>query len=364
MIKYVLSFLSICCFLNTAHANEEGVVSLFEDEPQVQSKSSHKEEKSKATDKEDKEGFFSFMDLEMPKNMFSSDDSQKEKPKTIEDTIKLADRGDLQSQLDAGYAYMYGEKGLSVDHTKAFEYFSKAALQNDPVGLNNLGSLYYGGLGVKRSSAKAAVLFKKAADLGNTEAAENIGFMHASGNGAPQNMETAMKYFEIAATSDSPASKFMLGYAYYAGKYRDVDYIKAAPLIKFAADSGFDEAQTIVANMYIKGMGFPQNYNNAVKYLNKAIMQGNTEAMMNLADILVEGKKYNKDIAYAHVLYNLAAVRGVPTAAQKRNTVEASMKIDEVLMAQQKAGSFKEELSETTSHIRKTFGQSISSYFN
>ena len=93
-------------------------------------------------------------------------------------------------------------------------------------------------------------------------------------------------------------------------------------------------------------------------------MQGNTKAMMILADILIEGKKYNKDVSYAHVLYNLASVRGVAGAVQKRNNVEAGMKIDEVLIAQQRAGVFKEELTETTSYIRKNYGNSISSYFD
>lgn len=349
--------------MNTASAFDEGVVSLFEEDPQEQKKSS-KENKPKTDVKDDKESFFSFMDLKIPDNIFSKDDIKKEKPSTVEDIIKLADRGDIQSQLDIAYAYLYGEKGLTVNQQKAFEYYSKAALQNDPVGLNNLGSLYYGGIGVKRSSSKAATLFKKAADLGNVEAAENIAFMHASGNGADKNMDVAMDYFEKASSGDSPASKFMLGYAYYSGKYRDVDYSKAAPLIKFAADAEFDEAQTIVADMYIKGLGFPQNYNNGVIYLNKAIKQGNTNAMMALADILVEGKKYNKDISYAHVLYNLAAVRGVASAAPKRNDVEKKMKIDDVLMAQQRAGSFKEKLSDKTIQIRKMYGKNISSYFD
>ncbi|MBR1948705.1 MAG: sel1 repeat family protein [Alphaproteobacteria bacterium] len=227
-----------------------------------------------------------------------------------------------------------------------------------------MGSLYYGGIGVKRSSQKAAILFRKAAELGNTDAAVSLGFMHASGNGATQDMDLALKYLEAAVTSDSPATKFMVGYAYYTGKYREINYAKAATLLKEAADAGFDEAQTIVANIFINGLGFPQNYNNGVKYLHKAVMQGNTKAMMDLADILVEGKKYNKDISYAHVLYNLAAVRGVTTAVAKRNSVEASMKIDEVLAAQQRAGAFKEELSPVTVHIRNTYGKSISSYFN
>jgi hypothetical protein len=59
----------------------------------------------------------------------------------------------------------------------------------------------------------------------------------------------------------------------------------------------------------------------------------------------------------------LAAVRGVASAAQKRNDIEVLMKIDNVLLAQQTAGKYKEELSEMTEYIRKTYGESIRSYF-
>ena len=77
-----------------------------------------------------------------------------------------------------------------------------------------------------------------------------------------------------------------------------------------------------------------------------------------------EGKKYTKDIHYAHVLYNLSSVRGVPSAAQKRDGVEANMKIEEILMAQERAGKYKETISEMSNYIRKTYGKNITSYFN
>ena len=117
-----------------------------------------------------------------------------------------------------------------------------------------------------------------------------------------------------------------------------------------------------MSDIYINGRGFPQNYNNAVKYLRQAASQGSTEAMMSLASILVAGEKYNKDINFAHVLYNLAAVRGVASAPAKRQALETKMKIDEVLQAQQRAEMFKESPSEMTSYIRQTFGTNIRAF--
>ncbi len=337
-----------------AHAGEEAVVSLFEDAPEAVA--------TKPAAEEQEDGLFSFLNFKLPENVLSNKADKKKHPATIEDTIKLADKGNLEAQLLLGYSYLYGENGLQPDYDKAFEYYGKAALQNDATGLNNLGSLYYSGTGVARNPAKAAILFAKAADLGNAEAAVNIGFMHISGNGAKQDKAAALNYFEKAAATDSPAAKFMIGYAYYTGVGRPLNYVKAAPLIKSAADAGLDEAQLILADIYIYGKGFPQNYNNAVKYLRLSASQGNTAAMMQLADILVEGEKYNKDIDFAHVLYNLAAVRGVTGAPAKRQAVESKMKINDILQAQTQAENFVEKPSAFTSYIRQTFGTNIRSF--
>lgn len=353
MSKYCQAlFMLLGLFSFQAFAGDEGVVSLFDGTSEAQT--------SKTDNQEEEGGLFSFLGIKIPEKLQSS--SKVKAADTIEETIKLADKGNLEAQLLLGYSYLYGDNGLKPDYEKAFEYYSKAALQNDATGLNNLGSLYYGGIGVQRSSAKAAILFAKAAELGNAEAAVNLGFMHASGNGAKQDKELALKYFEQASESDSPAAKFMTGYAYYTGTLRPLDYKKAAPLIKVSADAGLDEAQLVLADIYVNGRGFPQNYNNAVKYLRLAASQGNTEAMMKLADILVVGEKYNKDIEFAHVLYNLAAVRGVADAPNKRQLVESKMKINDILQAQLRAENFAEKLTPLTEYIRKTYGDNIRSF--
>lgn len=351
--KLLICFIMLSVTPLTAIAGEEEVISLFEGtEEAVESKPEAEEEG----------GLFSFLNFKMPEKLLKSSSEKQEKPTSIEETIKLAEKGNLEAQLLLGYSYLYGENGLKPDYQKAFEYYGKAALQNDATGLNNLGSLYYGGIGVKRNPAKAAILFAKAADLGNAEAAVNIAFMMISGNGAKLDKAAAIDYFEQASTSENPTAKFMTGYAYYTGTLRPLNYVKAAPLIKAAADAGIDEAQLVLADIYINGRGFPQNYNNAVKYLRLSAAQGNTEAMMNLADILVVGEKFNKDIEFAHVLYNLAAVRGVAEAPAKRQLVETKMKINDILQAQIRAENFQDKPTQMTSYIHQTFGRSIRSY--
>lgn len=346
----LIVFLGLMLMPLSVSAGDEAVVSLFDGTSEAEIAKPETEEEG---------GLFSFLNFKMPDKLLKSSADKQEKPKSIEETIKLAEKGNLEAQLLLGYSYLYGDNGLKPDYEKAFEYYGKAALQNDATGLNNLGSLYYSGIGVKRNPAKAAILFAKAADLGNAEAAVNIAFMLISGNGARQDKAAALNYFEKAAAAGNPAAQFMTGYAYYTGVLRPLNYVKAAPLIKAAADAGIDEAQLVLADIYVNGRGFPQNYNNAVKYLRLSAGQGNTEAMMSLADILALGEKFNKDIEFAHVLYNLAAVRGVAAAPARRQAVESKMKINDILQAQIRAENFQEKPTDLTSYIRQTFGNNI-----
>ena len=352
MIQILYLLILSMCLSFPVYANDEKLSFLFEDA------SSEAEKKEEDDNKEG--GIFSFLNFSSKQK----ENEQVKKEKGLETTRNLADAGDVKAQLFMGYSYLYGQNNLPVDYQKAFDYYVKAAIQNNPIALNNLGSLYYSGIGVSRDSNKARVLFTKAASLGNAEAAVNLGFILISGNGASKNPALAIDYFEQASSGNNPAAQFMLGYAYYTGKLRPQDYKKAAPLIKKSADAGFDEAQYILAKMYINGHGFPQNYGLAVNNLQKAVAQGRVDAMMLLGDILADGKKYAKDEYYAHILFNLAAVKNVPGAAERRTFLESKLKIDVVLQAQETANKYTPNLSELSSYVRNTFGDEIRNYID
>ena len=318
-----------------------------------------------AAQEEENGGFFSFLNFkkqEVKKAEINVADKERLTP--LEQTIKLADNGDVNSQLLLGYSYLYGENGAGVNYDKSFEYYAKAALQNNPIGLNNLGSLYYSGIGIKRNSLKAAILFEKSANLGNADAAVNLGFILISGNGHTINPKLAMDYFEMAAKANNPIAQYMLGYAHYKGKLRAKDYKRAAKLFKNAADAGIDGAQFMTAQMYMNGIGVPQNYGNAVKYLKQSVAQGNGQSMMLLGEILAKGDKYKKDAYYAHVLFNLAAVRDMRGASEQRASVESKLKMEELLMAQTEAEKYEARPTNSTQYIQNTFGYDITSYID
>lgn len=330
--------------------------------PVQQEQNTELKAKNETINKEKDKGIFSFLNFWDKKQ---KPDVQIEAGSTetvLEKLTRMAGEGDVNSQLTLGYMYLYGEDGVETNHKKAFEYYKMAAEKNDDVAINNLGSLYYSGIGTKRNPLAAAQKFAEAANLGNVEAMVNLAFIYLSGYGVAQNPEEAIKLFEAASKENNPTASFMLGYARFKGYIVDKNLRLAFDLIRKSANAGYDDALYILSLMYMNGWGTPQNYGNAVRALDKAINQGNIAAMMELGNILAAGQKYPRDIYKAHILFNIASVRGAEGADERRNILEKNMEIDKLLQAQAEAEAYVEKPSELTVYIHRTFGENIRKY--
>lgn len=350
----------------TSLAQAQAVLSLDGDSvvsvQQEQNKVS--EVKTASADKSKDKGIFSFLNFWDKKQKPEVQVEAGPTETVLEKLTRLAGEGDINAQLSLGYMYLYGEDGVEINHQKAFEYYKMAAEQNDDVAINNLGSLYYSGIGTKRNSLAAAQMFAKAANLGNIEATVNLAFIYLSGYGIPQNPDEAIKLFEVASEKNNPTANFMLGYAYFKGYIVDKNLRVAFDLIRKSANAGYADAQYILALMYMNGWGTPQNYGNAIKALNKAVDQGNVVAMMELGNILAIGEKYPRDIYKAHILFNIASVRGADDADNRRNILEKSLEMENLLQAQAQAEAYVEKPSELTVYIYRTFGENIKKYID
>ena len=320
-------------------------------------------------DEKAKSGFFSFLNFS-----FGSDDEETEQETAPEDEgtklsleerlTRSADAGSLKSQKALAYAYLYGKNGITLNYEKAFKYYSMAAEQNDPIALNNLGSLYFNGIGVPQNYQKAINLFEKAAAVGNSEAALNLGFIYLSGRNASSNASSATTLFKQAANADSAIAKYMLGYSYFKGFGVEQNYNEAARLIKEAADADFDEAQFMMGYFYLYGIGITKNYANAEKYLTWSAVQGNLTAMMMLADAYANGDGIQKNPYTAYVMYNVASVMGESSAGEKRDAIEAKLKPEEIAQAQAESERFSPKISKLTEYSKQTFGENVRRYID
>lgn len=367
-MKKELLLLGVCSALINNASAQEAVLSLTGDNVVEISSQNLPEKNSASTESSDDKGVFSFLnfwqkDKKIPENNMVS---TAPKETQLQQLTRLADAGDLNSQLTLGYMYLYGDESTHVDqnYDKAFHYYELAAAQKDNVAINNLGSLYYSGIGTPRNVLKAVQMFTQAAELGNAESMVNLAFIYISGQGDLYQPQEAIRLFEKASAAQNPTADFMLGYAYYKGYIVPKNYRQAFELIKRAASAGYDDAMLVLSSMYMEGQGTPQNYGNGVKVLNMAVAQGNVPAMMQLGYILANGEKYPKNIYKAHILFNVASVKGAEGAQERREILRSMMKIEELLQAQAEAEAYKEKPSELTVYIRQTFGDNIKKYID
>ena len=308
-------------------------------------------------------------------NLFSDDEDVtvaqeegKEKKETpFERSTRMAEDGSLEDQMDLAYMYLYGTNGVKQDYEKAFRYYSMAAKQDDPIALNNLGSLYFNGIGTQRDIKTALTLFEHASDLGNDNASINLGFILLKGGTKDDKRnKKAMELFQKAQQEGNKIAQFMVGYAYYIGFVVQPDYAKAFQMIRTAAtgDAQIDEAQLILSEMYIKGLGTTQNYQSAMNALRQAALQGNLDAVLTLARHYTSGDIGVKNPVMAHTLYNLAASHNVPKAAKKRDALGRKLKPEQIALAQKTAQEYQAQPSELTSYIRQTYGTSLRYYID
>ena len=115
-----------------------------------------------------------------------------------------ADKGDIVSQNNLGYLYLYGsnEYDIPKDIDKAIYYLSAAAAQGQVNAMTTVGWTYFTGEhGAPQDNEEAIYWNQKASDAGFTVASYNIGFFYYSGlAGLEQDLTMAKKYWLLSAS--------------------------------------------------------------------------------------------------------------------------------------------------------------------
>ena len=116
----------------------------------------------------------------------------------IPETVKKAESGNLESQLELAQYYRWDKKG-NPNFEEALKWYSMAAEQGDSAAFNNLGCMYFMGDGVEESPEKAFKLFQISAQEGNDSSQYSVGAMLYEGVGTPANRSEAVKWLRLAA---------------------------------------------------------------------------------------------------------------------------------------------------------------------
>lgn len=167
---------------------------------------------------------------------------------------RAANQDDPNGLYNLGSCYARG-LGCEKDEIKAFNCFKRAAQAGHPEALNNMGACYREGMSVAKDLEAATRFFKKSADLGNAFGELNYAFALSRGEGVEKDEKEAFEYFRRSAEQGNAAALNAYAMCYFHGKGVEKNDVKALELLRIAAQMGLAQAMDNIAVFYDRGLG-------------------------------------------------------------------------------------------------------------
>lgn len=181
---------------------------------------------------------------------------------------------------DLGDQYFYGrgkEKNIEV----AFTYYKRAADQNNPVGLANVGKYFL----AKKDAEVAFDYFEKASELKYPLAFIKMSEMYLNGVGVKRNKKKAFKALEEAVKLNEIEAYHLLGTFYLNGIGVGKNEVKAYELFLLSAQSDNTEGMFLLGELLLNAKSIKNDYETAFFYLDKAAVNNNVNALVYLKDL-------------------------------------------------------------------------------
>jgi TPR repeat protein len=181
--------------------------------------------------------------------------------------LKLgAEHGDRQAIFLLAVADLNGN-GVPKDRAGAKALFQKAAAENHPAALYNLGVMALeNNTGVAADFQKAARYFKQAAELGDPDGAYGLGILYRNGTGVEKSDKLAAEWIARAADEDNIPAQVEYAIMLFNGIGVEKDETAAARLFLKAAARNNPVAQNRVARLLATGRGIPKDMVDAMKW--------------------------------------------------------------------------------------------------
>ena len=229
--------------------------------------------------------------------------------KVSDELLARARRGDVQAQLEAGFAFFK----LNNPVRAAF-WFSSAAMNGLPEAQYNLARCFADGYGVEKNLHQAMIFFQRAADQKLTAAQIELAKLYLSGiPAAPEanpprpavaaDEKKAFALLQRLSEQDVVEAKVVFA-RYLVAKYHE-DHEKIIPLLNQAADAGNVQSQIILADYLLSRTDSVRDEKRARDLLQKAAVH-DPEALAKLAFAVENGFGAPPDPAAARQLYEQA----------------------------------------------------------
>jgi TPR repeat protein len=209
---------------------------------------------------------------------------------------QAADGGNAVAQWLLGEAYASGSPFIDKHEPEALLLFSKAAEQEDAVGLARLGEMRLGGKGCVTDRPRAVALFQRAAAQGHAASMAHLGRAYRDGSGVEAGLDEAIDWFGRAADAGDADGQCAMGEAYRDGAGVRRDRCAAVVMFRRAAVQGHADAQWWLGEAYSEGEGgVERDARQAARWLRKAAEQGVGVAQLALGLMCRDGDGVQQD---------------------------------------------------------------------
>ncbi|MGX2956511.1 tetratricopeptide repeat protein [Ursidibacter arcticus] len=237
---------------------------------------------------------------------------------TIPQLTEKAEQGNPMAQTILGTAYHFGQTKdyLEKDYSKALHWYKKAAQQNEPIALYQLGVMHEFGRGVEKDGKEAFKWYLKSAELGERDAQSRVAFAYYKGEWVAKDDKQAFYWFK--KVTEQGLYYDMLGIFYFHGIGTERNDEKAFENFIKAYQQQPQKAslQEQLGIMYEFGLGTNEDVHRAFDFYRQAAEQGKAYSQYRLAYFYEMGKVVspNKEMALAY--YQLACKNGEQKACE------------------------------------------------
>eukprot|EP00930_Biecheleria_cincta_P047170 TRINITY_DN32647_c0_g1_i1.p1 TRINITY_DN32647_c0_g1~~TRINITY_DN32647_c0_g1_i1.p1 ORF type:complete len:809 (-),score=166.18 TRINITY_DN32647_c0_g1_i1:113-2539(-) len=189
--------------------------------------------------------------------------------------VQIATSGDSTVAAAIGKRYLLGIEGFKQDYQKAKYYLRMAANRQHSGALALLGYMHCLGLGTKVDLETSYAYFVTAASQNDPLGHNGLGFIYFKGtNAQARNWRLAFKHFNESAFGGSSDGMFNLASMYLTGTGTEQSFQKAVLYYTQALDRGHTPAAYSLAVMHLNGIGTVRDCDIAVNLLKKVCERG------------------------------------------------------------------------------------------
>eukprot|EP00929_Paragymnodinium_shiwhaense_P077852 TRINITY_DN4018_c0_g2_i1.p1 TRINITY_DN4018_c0_g2~~TRINITY_DN4018_c0_g2_i1.p1 ORF type:complete len:758 (-),score=174.75 TRINITY_DN4018_c0_g2_i1:89-2362(-) len=204
---------------------------------------------------------------------------------------QIATSGDTTVAAAIGKRYLLGIEGFRQDYRKARYYLRMAANQHHAGALALLGYMYCLGLGVPKDLDKAYSYFVSSASQNDPLGHNGLGYIYFHGTSAQaRNLKMAFKSFNESAFGGSSDGMFNLASMFLTGTGTQQSFQHAVLFYTQALDRGHTPAAYSLAVMHLNGIGVLRDCDIAVNLLKKVCERGEWVST-KLVDAYEQGDK-------------------------------------------------------------------------